>query len=174
MKIEGLTPEEIGDEGEVTLPRRKGDDITLRLRGVPMGFDEKLDFGPPPQAPMRGFARDAKGKLLRDPDTTKPVPVRDEADAAYVKALRLRNRLSTMALVHFALGADDRVGWDAKREDCSTDAEFYGKLHAEFLAMGFAVGDYGLIVDEVLRLSNIGQDQIDKTKEAFTRAAALA
>jgi len=121
---------------------------------------------------MTGYAREksgTKGKsvLVRDPMTGRPLPMYDEADPAFQAKRRERNQLSTTAMLHYAMGADANIAWTSKRDTFASDVDFYKAVYKEIVDFGFSIGDFTMMVEFILDISNLRTDDLKEAKEDF-------
>jgi len=141
------TTSEEGVEGTET--------VQIRVRALPMGIDQKMfELFPEPVKPQ-DWAKDAKGIILRDPETKKPM-IADVETPEYRDAARLsmHNRMGYI-LFH---GIDDpEVQFDVT-EGQEKNAAFYSGVFQQLVDFGFTMGDLSRLVAEITSLMNLSED----------------
>lgn len=181
MRIAGLEPSK-AITGVVVIPR--GDDPPLRLtvRGLPVGFEEKIsEIFSPPQAPEKPVPAGKPAKkgaapvFLRDPESGRIVLRPDTRDPDYIRDLRQSNRGQAAFIAYHGLSADPNVKFDADPAVLTTDpSAFYSGVYGELERSGLSGGDLVLILQRVLELSNLDPKAIQRVREDFLSADSTA
>ena len=171
MKVRGETLQSRAT-GAVVIPRPAGDPITLAIKALPLGWLEEVDRRLPEPEGRVKFARDERGKLLRD-NEGKYVTVPDTRPE-YRQAVKRNNRLQTVAVIERALVDGGDVTFETQQRDAGAWCDYYESIHAELEAAGLSLGDIDLICTEVLRVSNMDEEALEAARADFTDPAAAA
>jgi hypothetical protein len=149
----------------VSLPREEGA-LTLRVRALPLGFEQKLlDWLPAPRPP-RTYATGKGGKVLKD-EHNRPVLEEDDRDPAYRSRARHHAMLQGVALLHESLKGDPEVEWETPEPPSDQGrAAFYEALYEELKAANFTSGDMASLLEAVTELSAVRVD-VETTREGF-------
>ena len=165
MKIGGKAFPKRGTK-RVTLERATGE-ITILLTAVPLGFTEKmLDWIPQPVPPRR-YARDIRGKVLKDKDgrhVREDVPESPE----FLKKTRRVDSLLAVALLHEGMKYDPEVSWGTTEpEDDQERMAFYEAIYEELKAANFTTAELQFLCEEISNLSIQKIDDLEDTRESF-------
>ena len=154
MKIEGLAPDALTlSTGTLRLERATGA-IELKFQALPYGFDAELDVALPlPQPEAAGLARDARGKVVRDPDANHPVPLSKERGPGCKQAIARMNRLRGIYTIAKGLEADPRVTFEAGKSDSAE--RWCEAIEQELRDAGFSAGEVSQMLQFVLELSGL-------------------
>jgi hypothetical protein len=151
------------------IPRPEGGDIIIWVQAVGLGFEEKAEqVFPTPVAPTR-FARDSRGRLMKDPETHRVVTEPDETPA-YKEAVSTCQRRQMMLLLERAIDDPDwsfEATHPGDLADKAAIAEYYDKLFEEFQKAGFTLGDLTIIVQKVMTISNMSKEALENARDAL-------
>lgn len=143
-----------GEEGTPDAGKESLEELTIRVRALPVGTETKMfDLFPEPPKPQE-WAKDAKGVVLRDPETKKPMVV-DVETPEWREASRKATH-GRMGYIIFHGIDDPGVEKPAKPE--RDTPEFYSSFFEELVAFGFTMGDLGLLMTEITNLMNLSED----------------
>jgi len=171
MKIDGLSPEALTLSRDTLRLRRPTGLIELRFAALPYGIDAEVEQAiPAPRPKTTGFARDARGRLLRDPDTHKPIAVTNENDPEFVAALKRTQRLQAIYMIAKSLHADPSVHFDAQLPDHENASDWCEAIEQELRAAGFSVGEVSRMISFVMHMSGLSNERIDEAREDFLSA----
>ena len=178
MKIAGYDGDSFREEGEIVLRRKDGRMVSLRLRALPLGFEQTIaERIPSPSPPIGGALYGKDGKPIRDPQTNKIVPWYNEKDSNFVKAQSEANRLEMAAMIHMAVEGDESIHFDTP---CTCDRKsspqewklFYEGIFRELRDFGFSPGDMLEVVREIMRISRLDEASLEEARKGFLKAAA--
>lgn len=160
MKVNGTRPPQARitvDLGEVD-----GEHIAVVVAPLPIGYDLWLDEHlPPPEPPFRDFARDEKGRFIRDP-SGNPIPHHDRHDPDYVRRMARIEHYQMVLTVREALREDPNVEWETDPEEFSKkDFEDYAQALAEEVEASLEAAQ----VAAILRASNDLSDLMPRLLE---------
>ena len=148
--------------------------IAFLITALPMGFMEEVrEAIPVPIPQLLGFARKAGGGVLRAPDGSA-VRVTDEKTPKFQTAEAEANKLQGTLMVVKGLEQDPNVVFDTTCDNTKSKTEYAGKLFEELMAFGFSYGDFGTLLTEVLRVSNLTDEKMQEVREAFLPEGAEA
>lgn len=171
MKLHGEAID-VTAKAQMTLPRvGEVADIVFTIEALPLGLEEKAErYFPNPTVPM-GYAKKPNGGLLRDPRTKKPQLVEQLSDPSYKKASSLANRRQMLYFLYFSLHRGGDITFDVEAPH-DTGAlklweDFTDALFVEFQKSGFSMGDFVIMVDKIMDVSNMSGEAIEEAKEAF-------
>ena len=151
-----------------------GEPIALEVSGLPLDFDITRDrFVPMPKIPKR-MVQNAKGAVLRDPDTREVVWEEDDSPSEARAALERARRDQQLLMVVVALRDSDVTfssldGFDLEAE--GAPADFRSRcdaLHAEITAAGFGAGHLLRIQKAAMEASGITPDLLESRRGSFT------
>lgn len=129
--------------------------LSIRVRALPVGVDQKMfDLFPEPPK-VEDWAKDAKGMILRDPETKKPI-VREVETPEWVQANRKVTQLRMAYIIYHGID-DPNVNFEVEGQD-RTKPEFYEGIFAKLVEFGFTMGDLGRLMGEITGLMNISED----------------
>ena len=171
MRIDG---HELGpDKAVFRIERLDGRTFELQMMALPDGTTERLaELLPAPPIKTLGFAQDGHGRLLRDPDTGRPVFETDEGSPEHRRARSLVDLRRTILSFAESLKADPTVHFESQPpvDDASSGAwEAYADaLRQEFADAGFSSGDLQKMTRFLFRLCNVSQDTLDRARSDFT------
>ena len=171
MKIEGADLAIAQKEFLITRPGK--DAISLLCTAIPYGFNEQIEKEIPDPIPRKkGFMKDVRNRVLKDPETRKPMIEYDDETPDF-KAREARiNRLQSIYMIHEALKSDPRISFEAQRDKFETTEDWASAIDAEFRAAGFSIGEMTKLLTFVCELSGMSKEQIDEVKESFLSATA--
>jgi hypothetical protein len=146
----------------IDLPTSKGV-LTLECDPLPIGFYQEIERKLPAPVPsISGYARDNKGKFIRD-EKGAPVPERDETNPKYLEEKeRHENRVNT-ALIHTVLKSCQEIEFSADEKLLA--GEFYDAIHAELLAAGMTTGQFLSVVRAINKANDIDDDDMREAKK---------
>jgi hypothetical protein len=153
-----------------TVVLRRGS-LVIQVRGLPIGTSERLrDLIPSPRAPLREFARDKRGSLLRDADGAA-VPLFNTADPHYQEALRHANRRFSMLMIEEGLQGGN-ASFSRTREQFTKEGKLDGPAYAdalrrELVESGLAEGELTQVLEAIMRISGIGEPEIEGARADF-------
>jgi len=165
MKIEGVVGKLATKR--VVLPRHDGAPIVLTVQALPIGYTATVTSLIPNLIPKCiGVEVDpGTGQTLREPDGS-PVKKWDTTDARHAKRQQTLNLYQNTLMVATGLQADPTVTFDAVME--KGKAEDYAKaIQGEMKAFGLSGGDFAILLTEVLRVSNLDDESVDKDQDSF-------
>lgn len=137
------------------------EELAIRVRALPVGNETKMfDLFPEPPKPQ-GWAMDARGVVLRDPETKKP-QVADLETPEWREANR-KSFQGRMAFILFHGIDDPEVEKPAAPE--KDTPEFYTAFFKELVEFGFTMGDLGRLMGEITNLMNLSED-IEKARSS--------
>lgn len=153
--------------------------LPLTLTALPMGFlDTVRKVVPPPKVKNIGVQK-AAGVVVRDV-TGAPVLETNEDTPDYLAQEFVANRRQSCLMIWKGLQGDQDVEFEADHPAASMDGDdksarkdwqaFADLVHQELCDFGLAVGDFGVLLSEVLRISNVGSDKLVAAREAFLSA----
>ena len=153
MKINGQPIPNIIAVATAIIPRPGGQNLSFKIRSIPVGFVDKIDDElPAPTAPYVTISKDGK-----------KVSKQDLEDKQFRKDLeRHIVRLNTL-IIHYGLSVDSSLTFDAKKGEKLSD--FADSLRLELEKDGLSKGD--LIVDQIDHLSNDTMEQIKEARNRF-------
>lgn len=175
MRIAGFDGDTFREEGEVTIARRNGRTVTLRLKALPLGFEQTIaERIPPPSPPIGGALYGRDGKPIKDPQSGKIVPWFNEKEPGYVKAQAEANRLEMAAMIHMAVEGDENIQFATPYTcDAKSDPKewrlFYEGIFRELRDFGFSPGDMLEVVREIMRVSRLDEASLEEAKKGFFR-----
>jgi hypothetical protein len=176
MKIAGFDGDTFREQGEVTIARTDGRIVTLKLKALPLGFEQTIaERIPAPSPPIGGALYGKDGKPIKDPQTGKIVPWFNEKEPAFIKAQAEANRLEMAAMIHMAVEGDENIRFDTPwtcqvTSDPKEWRTFYEGIFRELRDFGFSPGDMLTVVEEMMRLSRLDPASIEEAKKGFLRA----
>jgi|GEM_PF-2202513 len=171
MKLSGESFCAVG-LSEFTLQRGNGASLVLRLRPLPLSFQQRLRrrgiISPLP--PLR-IARDSNGKPLRD-QAGSAMTFRDLQAGDYLEALDTYHQAVAALSVFEALQADPEIAFESPvpNEQDGPDAwlRFASQLLEEMEQAGFTAGDLVQLCREICRLSNLIDDDLRRAQSSFS------
>lgn len=175
MKLHGKDVE-ASAKAELRLPRMgEGEDIVFRIVSLPLGIEERAEeLFPNPNPPM-GYAKTARGGIVRDPKTKKPMLIEDTKDPVYRKANVLANRRQMSFFIQYSLCGGGDVEFEVQKPQDKAPPEewetYVDSLFEELKGVGFSIGDFIVMVDSILEVSNMKGDAIEEAKESFLSGA---
>ena len=140
--------------------------IDVVLTALPLGTTQKLDKKIPGPVPKTIGPLMTGGKVVREADGS-PVMLTDKESPKFKEADELANRRQSTLMLHMALAGDPSVEFDSVEDKCKSPQEFADKIFEELSDFGITIGDFGHLVSEVLRVSHLSSDRLDKAREAF-------
>ena len=172
MKIRGETVKARATV-QCIIPRGAADPIVLTCEALPLDYSEKVKRMFPDPRPPRVFAKDGRGKIIRDPETKVAILEDDFNDADFVAKNADAQRRQTVYLVYCALRNCSDVEFDcAKTLKIEDDhVRFIDALYTELLDSGFSMGDIALIGNDAMRASNVGAAEVEKARDSFLRGS---
>lgn len=143
----------------VTLVRTTSEEgmetLSIRVRALPMGADQKMFELFPEPTKIEDWAKDIKGIILRDPETKKPLTTMVETPAWREANRKMTNGRLGYVLYH---GIDDPdVDFDMEGKDRSK-SEFYEEVFTKLVEFGFTMGDLSKLMGEIMGLMNLSED----------------
>lgn len=130
------------------------EELLVRVRALPVGTETKMFdlFPEPPKA--QTYAKDARGVILRDPETKKTILTDDETPE-----WREANRRATHGRMAYIIyhGIDDPEVEKPTLPNPETP-EFYSAFFNELVEFGFTMGDLGTLMSEITNLMNLAED----------------
>ena len=162
MKLRGQI---IKLENTRTVEIREG--VELTIMALPLGFEgSATDVYPAPSTPQK-YAEGPGGKVLRDPATKKPILVDDKDDPAYKKTSELAQRRQMMFILWEALKKSE-LEWDfVKNHSDPENPEFVDAMFQELKTAGFTMGDLAILMEEILKVSNLKDQEVSAAREGF-------
>jgi hypothetical protein len=157
---------------EFTLQRGNGASLVLRLRPLPLSFQQRLRRRgiTLPLPPIR-IARDSNGKPLRDPSGSA-ITLRDLQASDYLDALETYHQAVAALSVFEALQADPELTFESPvpQEQAGPDAwmQFASQLLEEMEQAGFTAGDLVQLCREICRLSNLIDGDLRRAQSSFS------
>lgn len=172
--------------GTVVIPR--GEDakpVVLKVRGLPLGTEEKLRrFFPTPKAPDKWYPDPRKKQpksgppiFARDPDSGALLFKPDEQDEDFRIARAASERRTAAFLLYNGLDVPsvpglnvDTVAFDAKppqSDEISAWEQFGDAVWAELQAAGWQTGDVALVTSKILELSNLDKKKVEAAASDF-------
>ncbi len=154
MRINGQS--ELVNRVVVTLPRAHGEALSITIRALPLGwtrtFAALVPAVPVPMKPT-GVMTNAGPKL--EPDTE---------DVEWRKAFTERNELSTFFMLFLVLREAPEIELETKVVSTADDIR---KFRAEMEACGLSDGDLNRINAAIMRVSNLGDEEVATRKAGF-------
>ena len=152
MKISGVSP----GLNQGTFDLTRGDRaFRLTLSALPIGWNSRNEREVPDPVPATEFAKDGKGRILRDADD-RPVARQKTDDPAYRAARSRAEFLRGIHSVVEALREDKTVVLDAKRKKFPTTPAWLEAVVAELAADGITEAEIAGMLDKVREL-NLGR-----------------
>lgn len=156
----------------VRIPRpgaNNNNDIVLNIQALPLGYQETLEeYIPTPgmakYCKQLGPARDEKGQVIKEGGQI--LYRYDTDDPRYKKAIIRANTLQTVAMFYRAV-QDVNADMVFEAQPNGDMPRFYSDLHDELREFGLTIGDINVVVRAALRLSNIGEEVVEQTKQDF-------
>lgn len=180
MKINGVDPQAPVTD-YVVIPRGDAAPIKLKIRALALGADDVgNEIFPVPVPPMRPVPDGKPVKAGALPtylfDNDNRLILRpDPKDPGFVKEMARRTRGFAAYVISQGLSLEPSVVFetplDLKKKD---PAAYYLKVADEMNESGLSLGDVALILDGIMRLSNMDQKRIAKAREDFFLAEAAA
>lgn len=137
-----------GPDGEVY------EELQIRVRALPVGSERKMfELFPEPERPS-DYAKDARGMVLRDPETKKPVIVPVDSPAYLEASSKATKNRMAYILYH---GIDDPTCELPALPSPVTPA-FYEAFFEELVEFGFTMGDLGTLMTAITELMNVSAD----------------
>lgn len=156
----------------VTIPRMGEPGIALKVRALPLGYEDKAAvMFPEPEVPIE-YAQDADKRVLRD-QAGNIVKKANPNDPAYDAAIRRCARLQLVFYIYYALKADPTVEFEADKEGgpLKETVTFYEAIDRELVTSGFTPGDIKLLMDCIMEISNMRGAAVKEAKERFLSGA---
>lgn len=168
MKIRGKTKFDVPRKVVRLMRTTSGDggvegleELSIRVRALPVGSETKM-FDLFPEIPKpQGWAMDAKGVVLRDPETKKPTVT--DVETPEWRDSNKRGFQGRMAYILYHGMDDPEVEIPAKPE--KDTPEFYTAFFQELVEFGFTMGDLGKLMGEITNLMNMSED-IEKARSS--------
>ncbi|MCA9081441.1 MAG: hypothetical protein KDA58_12835 [Planctomycetaceae bacterium] len=159
------------------LRRAAGDQLTLQLRPLPLGFHRRLrERNIVPPAPPLRVARDSNGRPIKDTQG-HAVTLSDPHRPEYLAQLEAyHHRVAILSLAE-ALSDDPEIRFETlcPNDAANTTASDQWLAYADALAeeletAGFTAGDLIRLCQEICRLSNLFDDHIQTQAANFSSA----
>ncbi len=153
-KVVTLTRTTSEDGGEGKPAKEAVESLQIRVRALPMGVDQKM-FELFPELPKpQDYAKNARGDIIRDPETKKTSIVDVETPE-----WREHNRKITHCRMAYIIyhGVDDPMVEFEQDGDPNTPA-FYEQLFVKLTEFGFTMGDLSRLMGEITGLMNLSED----------------
>lgn len=170
MKIQGVT---LGNEyaRPFALPRPDGSEWTLRLSPLPLGFHRRLsERGIVSPAPPSQAARDSRGQLLKD-ERGMAVLMSNPHEPAYLALREQHQQQLAVLTIYESLRNDPDVEFSATPPADGSWKEFAESLCRELEEAGWTLGDVGTVCDEIFRLSNLLDGDLQRAERGFSSPA---
>jgi len=159
--------------GVVTLTRHGKPVATVKVRGVPFSFCQRVSaLFPVPPAPRRLKTKPGTGHVVRGVNGQAEW-YDDESDPEYVTTRSEMELLRQTYTVAVGLEEDPTISWDTPRTLRETNPVAYARaLVDEFDASGMTPGDLIAIQDAILGLSNLTSTEVKEAAEGFLSEAS--
>ncbi|HUG18388.1 MAG TPA: hypothetical protein VMM56_05385 [Planctomycetaceae bacterium] len=170
MKIQGVT---LGNEyaRPFALPRPDGSEWRLRLAPLPLGFHRRLsERGIVSPAPPSQAARDSRGQLLKDAQGMAVLMFNPHEPGYLAQRERHQQHLAVLT-IYEALRHDPDVEFSATPPAEGSWGEFAEQLCRELEEAGWTLGDVGVVCDEIFRLSNLLDGDLQRAEQGFSSSA---
>lgn len=151
------------------IPRPSGGDIVIWIKAVPLGFEEEAEETFPTPKPPTRFARDAKGRLVKDPETGRVITEPDETPE-FREILKTVQRRQMMLMLTRAVDDPDWEFETPKPADGADKvqlAAYYDAIFEELRAAGFTVGDLAILIQKVMSVSNMSKEALETARDAL-------
>lgn len=143
------------------------DGMELTITALPLGFESRASVVFPTPKPPQKYAEGPGGKILRDPNTKKPVLVDDTEDKAWQEANRIAQRRQMMFVIWKALEGED-IEWNfTKNHSDPTNPEFVDAMFDELRDTGFTMGDLAKLMEATVEASALKAEEVDEATEGF-------
>jgi len=140
--------------------------VTVRINALPFGFDEKMEeLLPSPVAPERPV-KDSHGKIKIKPQSTQVIMAVDEKDPAYVKATKEQTRRQCAFIIFNGTKTDISWHWDTSKKE-EEGVVFFDDLYQELKKAKIGAGYIINLVQEIMKISGVGDEAIDAVKMRF-------
>lgn len=165
MRIKGHDAANIRDHTTVTLPRRAGQPITLKLYALPSSYMDAAEREiPSPQPPQLGPLRDRKGRPEFDAATGRAIILYNDRDPKYQADLGAAKVLQTFKMIVDSLDPD-QVQFSAKKD--ADPKAYYEACRREMDELGFGLADYQVLAKAVAELSALSSDDVKVAESDF-------
>lgn len=166
MKIHGQKPKR-DYNFPVELPRPDGNNLSLLLQPLPLGFHRQLrKRGIIAPAPPARVARDSSGKPLRD-ERGVAIMIEDEHDQAYLEEWEQYHQRLAVLIVAKGLEVDPAVDFEASIPTSNDWTEYADQLFKELEAAGFAAGDLIYLCEVICKMSNLASEHLAQATTDF-------
>jgi|GEM_PF-4845027 len=141
-------------------------EFTFRVKGLAFGAMEELGRGLPRPTPPLEFARDRKGKILRDKEG-KVAKHRDEEDPGYKTENRRVNMLESALMIYHGLRADTEIEWESEGDpnDEKNKEQFATSILQELKDFPLTTGEIILLQRAISEVSGLQKAQIENAME---------
>lgn len=149
-------------------PEGWGDDappITLTVRSLPPDYGEKTEELLPSPTPPRLGPEMVNGRVVRDEDN-RPLIKYDEHNPEYRKELRETNQLQSVKMILDGL-MPGQIEFETPGSPEEDARAFYRGIRDEMTAFGFGLGDHLRLVEEIARVSNIDERDLEGATAGF-------
>ena len=172
MKI-GTTAITLKATEELPLQLADGSVITLEVNGLPLNWDDLRDqMIPVPNLPKR-FVQDAKGAVLRDPESNEVLFEADDSPGEVQTKIDLAVRNQRLLMVYIALRKtvtfESMEGFELTGPESGED--FLARADAlaqELTKAGFGTGHILKIQRAALAASGVNDEVLDKARKSFS------
>jgi hypothetical protein len=140
-------------------------EFTFRVKGLAFGTMEEMGKGLPRPTPPLEFARDRKGKILRDKEG-KVVKHSNTEDADYKTEVRRVNLLESAIMIHEGLRADPEIEWETPQELKDQDkTKFAESILQELKEFPLTTGEIILLQKAISEVSGLQKEQLERAME---------
>lgn len=153
----------------VKIPRPGGEVISIFFKAMPLGLEEAAQQRFPDPEPPVDYARDIRGRLIKDTETGQYVTRVVESED-YKEKKRIATRRQMMFMVCTALDDPD---WEFETPT-SEGPEYYDAIFEELKAAGFSAGDLMLMFKKIVELSNMSEEAVEAARDALIQGKPQA
>lgn len=168
MKYQGQTLKDDATQ-TIVLERPCGRSLELTIQPLPLGFHRMLcQRGIVAPTPPKRVARDSNGKPLRNADGTA-VLISDDQDTDFRTKLELFHQRVAVLIVWQGLQVDQNIEFEAQppTEEHANWIDFADALYQELENASFYSGDILYLCDEIARISNLTNTNIQQATQRF-------